>query len=123
MNRQILLIDDDPVINFIHTRVVQSTYPNISIIVFENGLKAFEYIRNNPKYSYLVFLDLNMPVMNGWEFLEAIAIESLNVKIQLHILTSSLDSADKIRANQNKMVRSYITKPLTAIQLKTLSTS
>lgn len=120
MTPQILLIDDDPVINFIHSRVVQSKFPDIAVVIFENGTTALEYIRNYPMNFYLIFLDLNMPVMNGWDFLDTVSTEEMGLNLQVHILSSSLDPSDKIKAKQNKLVLSYIPKPLRSIDLKDL---
>ncbi|WP_417610199.1 response regulator [Owenweeksia hongkongensis] len=112
MTQEILLVDDDPIINFINKKVVESAFPHFPIIIFENGYSAIEYIHKNPEKSFLVFLDLNMPVMNGWEFLEAISHDSNKYNLAIHILTSSVDQSDQNKANSYKQVISYLTKPL-----------
>ena len=118
--RQILLIDDDPIVNFIHSKVIQSQFPKSEVLVFNNGLTALEYIKGHRQLSYLIFLDLNMPVMNGWDFLNAVAAEESELALQIHVLTSSIDPQDKIRAQQNKLVCSYRSKPLKAEDLNNL---
>mgnify|MGYP006194998307 FL=1 len=119
--RQILLIDDDPIVNFIHSKVIQSQFPKSEVLVFNNGLTALEYIKGHRQLSYLIFLDLNMPVMNGWDFLNAVAAEESELALQIHVLTSSIDPQDKIRAQQNKLVNSYLSKPLKCEDLQNLA--
>ena len=118
--RQILLIDDDPIVNFIHSKVIQSQFPKSEVLVFNNGLTALEYIKEHRQLSYLIFLDLNMPVMNGWDFLNAVAAEESELALQIHVLTSSIDPQDKIRAQKNKLVNSYLSKPLKCEDLQNL---
>ena len=120
MTKQILLIDDDPIVNFIHSRILQDHYPETEVLIFNNGLTGFEYIKQNPNRFYILFLDLNMPIMDGWGFLEAISAETIPLKLQIHILTSSIDPQDRIRAQQNKLVASYLCKPLKGEDLKKL---
>lgn len=119
--RQILLIDDDPIVNFIHSKVIQSQFPKSEVLVFNNGLTALEYIKGHRQLSYLIFLDLNMPVMNGWDFLKAVSAEEDELALQIHVLTSSINPQDKIRAQQNKLVCSYLSKPLKAEDLNNLT--
>ena len=112
MITQILLIDDDTIANFIHSKVIQKKFPEIPLFVFENGQKGLTHIKSNPDYSYLIFLDLNMPQMNGWEFLEAISLEVSEVDLQVHIVTSSVNPDDRKAAEKHKSVHSFLVKPL-----------
>ena len=70
----ILLIDDDIATNFIHTRLIKKTLVVDTIITKLNGEEAMEYLTTKKDGEYpqpeLIFLDINMPVMNGWEFIE-----------------------------------------------------
>ncbi|MEQ9263465.1 MAG: response regulator [Owenweeksia sp.] len=118
--QEILLIDDDPIINFINKKIVEPEFPHYGIMVLENGLQALEYIQKNPQKRYLIFLDINMPVMNGWEFLKAISLDSGQYDLSIHILTSSIDESDKVKAQSNKQVLSYLPKPLTKDVLKVI---
>lgn len=110
--RTILLIDDDPVINFIHRTIISSVFPENRIITVENGQLALELIKEEPDRPYLVFLDINMPVMNGWEFLDAIRSQGGSLDLSIHILTSSVDSRDIERSSSDELVVSYLAKPL-----------
>ncbi|MBA6153119.1 response regulator [Gelidibacter maritimus] len=115
---EILLIDDDSVTNFVQKKVIESEFENFSIEVFQNGLTAIDYIHKNPKKSYLIFLDINMPVMNGWEFLEAITNDKYFYNLKVFILTSSLDLSDMRMAEKHQLGSSFLVKPLKREVLK-----
>ena len=117
MIAQILLIDDDPVVNFIHSKVIQKKFSSTPLLVFENGQKGLTHIKNNPDYSYLIFLDLNMPQMNGWEFLEAISHQASGVDLQVHIVTSSVNPEDRRAAEKFNKVGSFLIKPLKGVDI------
>ena len=121
MTQQILLIDDDPVINFVNTKIVAKKFTDTPIFVFEDGKKALEHIKTNSTHSFLIFLDLNMPNINGWEFLDAISLEACDFNIQVHIVTSSVDPSDRAKAAQYKQVLTYLVKPLKASHLDNLT--
>ncbi len=115
----ILLIDDDPIVNFIHKRVIGKQFPDANIIVKENGQVALDFLHENVENDYLVFLDINMPVMNGWEFLEALDLPGNNFQLQIFILTSSIDQSDRKMAEESPRVSGFLTKPLSQEELLT----
>lgn len=112
MSKQILLIDDDAITNFVNQDLIESSFPNIPITVFYNGADGLKYILDNPEKEFTVFLDLNMPIMNGWEFLEGIEPKLGEIRVEIHILSSSIDPRDRERANKMSFVRSFVEKPL-----------
>jgi len=115
---KIILIDDDLVTNFINKKIIKSEFPDHSVIVFKNGASALDYIRESSDKTYLIFLDLNMPLVSGWEFLEAISKDSNTYRLYIHILSSSLNPEDERRALQYEQVLTYFSKPLTKEVLK-----
>ena len=86
------------------------------VVVFENGRKAIEAILENIKLKTqmpdLILLDLNMPIMDGWEFLDAITEMEKASQIPIIVLTSSIIESDKERAMVYKIVKGYLLKPL-----------
>ena len=87
---------------------------------FELPESGLEYIQTTYRFVQnasptVLFLDLNMPTMTGWEFLESFEQfeDEVKKRIHIHILSSSVDEGDKERAAANKYVKAYLTKPLT----------
>ena len=131
MESKILLIDDDAMINYFHRRVILKAGLTSSIIVSNNGKEGIEelltieeYNLNDIKSSVIVFLDINMPVMDGWTFLEVFKEikEKLNFEIKIFVLSSSINPDDKVRAEKNSFVAKYINKPLTKESISFLQT-
>ncbi len=124
--KRVLFIDDDEATNFIHEMVIRELYPNIEITVKKNGKDAIDYLKTlddpNALLPNLIFLDINMPVMNGWEFLENYA--KLNPKLKENIvafmISTSLNPDDMKRAEENDNINAFISKPITPPSLKQL---
>jgi len=89
-------------------------------LIFKNGLEALEYFKiiltnmSEEKLPDIIFLDLNMPVMDGWEFLgEFIKIKNqFDKKITLYVVSSSIDPRDLERAKSFNLVTDYLIKPI-----------
>lgn len=109
---ELLLIDDDEITNFVNRNIVEPFFQNTTISLFYNGSEALDYILSNPSVGYLIFLDLNMPVMNGWEFLEALLPHIDKLHLTIHIVSYSIDPEDINRAKEHPLVESFIEKPL-----------
>ncbi len=111
---ELLIVDDDKIIHLLHSRVIELCRTGHPVSAHVNGSKALEYIvqHNKPKKFFLVLLDLNMPVMNGWEFLEECQNRGLN-NIIVVIVTSSTNSADRMRSFDFTQVIAICEKPFT----------
>jgi len=111
-----MLVDDNDDDNFFHEREIKKTQPAPVIVTKDSGMKALEYLKSNEEpHSDLIFLDINMPGMNGWEFLKEYnqLDKALQSRAIIIMLTTS-DNPDHIaKANTFNFVSDYITKPLT----------
>ena len=121
MNHQlkyIMLIDDDEDDNFIHERAIRKVDSEIVVIATQSAKAALIHLKeeqNKNNLPGLIFLDINMPGMNGWEFLQEYndLDESLQSKVIIIMLTTSDSEADRTKAKSWNFVSDYITKPLT----------
>ncbi|WP_422083124.1 response regulator [Ulvibacterium sp.] len=118
------IIDDDPIFIYGTRRIMKEVNFCDNILVFNNGQDAIEglkeLIAQGEDLPEVLFLDLNMPIMNGWEFLEDFEkIPNPNgKKVIIYIISSSIDPRDLERIRNYKMVNNYILKPLSPQDLE-----
>ena len=125
--KRVCLIDDDHIFVYGAKRLMREFDFFEDLSVFNNGQDAldhFEVQSQTPEtLPSVIFLDLNMPVMNGWEFLEAFlnlpGITSQDISI--YIMSSSVDPRDLEKIQAHPYIKNYILKPLTTEDLENLS--
>ncbi|MDF3077671.1 MAG: hypothetical protein K0S09_1560 [Sphingobacteriaceae bacterium] len=113
-----IVVDDDSTNNLICKFAIQKASPGAAIQLFTEPEVALREIKENKEVSgpTLLFLDINMPSMTGWEFLEIFKdfdAETMQ-RFTIYILSSSIDDRDRIRANNNPLVSGFLSKPLNA---------
>jgi len=109
-----LLIDDNYIDNFVTRKILEVSNFAETIIVVRSATEAIESLKNGTVTPDVIFLDIRMPLMSGFEFLEAydkLNIDKKNVKI--FMLSSSLDPLDIRKSLDNKYITQFIHKPLT----------
>ena len=115
--KNVLLVDDDNIFNFLNTKILQLSGMANEIHTAVNGAEALDLLNNyysgTSSLPDVILLDLNMPVMDGFGFLEAFKKLNLPRKenVQVIIVTSSQNPNDMIRAREMGVTR-YLTKPL-----------
>ncbi len=114
-----IIIDDDKLNNKLCTINLRKAYPESAITDFTDAVKGFDYIAttySKPEFtgSAILLLDIMMPVMDAWDFLERFdkLDELTKSRIKIYILSSSIDKRDMERAQSNKYVEYYLIKPL-----------
>lgn len=124
MNKEVLLIDDDEIVNWVITKMVKETDADLVVKSFSEGQVALDYIRQyySEENFYYIFLDINMPSFNGWDFLEALKkIETIKSNtVSIYLLSSSVDPSDKVKAKSYDLVQGYFIKPLSFEKIKTI---
>lgn len=119
---RVLLIDDSEVSSFLSVRTIRKMNAAEEILLAENGHKALEFIKKSA--FDLVLLDINMPVMDGFEVLEALERLQENKGLAVPtivILSSSASLSDRERAEAHPMVKGFLTRPLTEEKLSYLT--
>lgn len=113
----ILLVEDDEAINFISQMVIKKLDCANHVQVAWNGADALDYIKQCGEQACeppeLILLDINMPGLNGWEFLEEYCKLKQKEQVVVVMLTTSLNPDDKKRADSNPVIAAFKNKPLT----------
>ncbi|MEI6086105.1 MAG: response regulator [Bacteroidota bacterium] len=115
----VCLIDDDKVYQFTSKMILEATLLTSRITTFFNGQEAIEFFLDpaNQQIDILpdvIFLDINMPIMNGWNFLEAFdkIFYTLPKKILIYVVSSSVDDSDMEKSKSFVSVADYVIKPI-----------
>lgn len=112
----VMLVDDHPPTNFLNKRELKKTGKVNHVIEMTNAELALKYLKkdNNQKQPEFIFLDINMPGMNGWEFLEIYQSSNDYHEAEIIVmLTTSLNPDDKEKSKQYSKINSFENKPLT----------
>ena len=124
--KHVILIDDDPITNFINTKLITMCF-DFAVTSFTSAAEALvDLERRNGSGRQalpdLIFLDINMPQMDGWEFLDELerVPDMRSEKLHIVMLSSSVDSDDRERAGMYRCVYDFISKPLTKDKINSL---
>lgn len=121
--KTLTLVDDDDIFVFLTTKIIEQTNLVDLIKVFGNGLDAINFLKENKNnvdaLPDIILLDLSMPIMNGWQFLEKYnkLNPTIGKKITIYICSSSISPDDITRAKTISEVSDYIIKPITKDKL------
>jgi two-component system chemotaxis response regulator CheY len=113
--KKVLLIDDDKVSNFLSSLIIKKTLKAEVIKECLDGQEGIDYLKtlvHENGMPDILFLDLNMPVLDGWQFLQEFGMLEKKIKMPIYILTSSNYEGDLIKSKEFDVVKGYIVKPL-----------
>ncbi len=130
VSTRFIVIDDDEFNNKICTVTLEKIDKEANIKTFLSPVEGFahivtEYSKTDNNENAVLFLDINMPVMNGWEFLDRFDELDTSIKnrLKIYILSSSVDKRDIEKAKANKNVVHYLIKPLTKETIRLITYS
>lgn len=121
MNKLIFIVDDDPLIRLIVETMISSVDNSLHFVHCENGQvgveKLNEHLVQNAE-KIIIFLDLNMPILDGWGFLDKIQSQDFNKNnLDIYILSSSIDNREIEKSKQYDLVKKFYHKPLTSVDI------
>jgi CheY-like chemotaxis protein len=121
-NKVAFIIADDPIHVFLTKRYMERTGELDSIMVFKNGKEAYDYLTAingvKEKIPELILLDINMPIWDGWHFLDEFQKLKFEQKIDVYLSTSSISKEDYKKAEEYGLDDKYIVKPLPLNKVK-----
>ena len=123
---QFMIIDDSPMNNLICEKTIRLFSPDVSITAFTDPQVGLDYINSNYNTPFpietVLLLDINMPVLSGWDVLERFKDfpDFIREQFKIYILTSSINVADKQKADNNPLVCGLLGKPITMTQLESM---
>lgn len=122
MKLKVLIVDDDPIVIYLHNVVVVESGFSTIPFAFSSCKEALEFLHkaSSDTEAFLVLLDISMPVMSGWEFLDSLTKDNLPVPVFVVLVTSSIEDSDKKKAAGYKCVIAFVEKPIRAEDLDRL---
>lgn len=114
MNTHTYVIDNDPILLFLMKRLMLRTDFDTDIRFYENGENAIETLKQEYKRDelFVIFLDINMPEMSGWEFLDELDIFTKPDNTLVFMISSSINRSDMEKANAHKHISKFLVKPI-----------
>lgn len=116
--KKIWVIDDDPIYQIIVNKIIKKSELFVSVSSFKNGKEAIYALKNalenTAELPNVILLDINMPVMDGWEFMEEMVLlkPQIKVPISIYIVSSSIALEDKSNAKKYPEIIAYLSKPV-----------
>lgn len=113
---EVIIVDDDQIVVFIQKKMIANHNIANNPVSFNEAASALAYLKEEQqkghKKEFLIFLDINMPNMNGWDFLNCLEDHKEKSNYHVVMVTSSINKEDKKEAKRYSMVRSFIEKPI-----------
>ena len=113
--KKVLLVDDDDIVNSINSVIIKHARFADEVESINNVQHAIDFLnrtKNSSDRPEVIFLDLNMPDQDGWDFMEEYEKLGMNGQVKVIMLTSSISSKDEERASSSKQIAAFVSKPL-----------
>jgi CheY-like chemotaxis protein len=115
--KEIWVIEDDPITSMLIRKLIERAQFAQTTVAFHNGKLPIQQMRKRREdgldFPDLIMLDINMPVMDGWEFLDHYISEFSGIKVPIIIMTSSIDTNDVKKSKTYECIKGYYYKPVT----------
>lgn len=123
VQKRIYIIDDDPIYQLVTKKLIEKTSLFDDSKSFVNGSEALSYFENTGDIPDVILLDIEMPEMDGWDFLnQLLSIEKkFDKEATIYIASSSIAIEDKMKAKNYPCVKDFLSKPMNIEKLKTIA--
>ena len=117
--KNIWVVDDDNIYQIIIKKLIERSEMFSEISSFKNGKDAIDELYNNTKniegIPDIILLDINMPIMDGWEFMDELGVlkPKFDTEIMVYIVSSSIAIEDKNKSKNYENILGYLSKPVT----------
>ena len=112
---KVLIIDDDDIVRLVQGKLIQNCGVSKDPLKFKLASEALDFLKSaTNEHHYLLLLDINMPMMNGWQFLEEIEKMLVKDNIYVFMVTSSIDYNDKEKSKNYNNIINFLEKPITS---------
>ena len=117
-SKTIWVVDDDPIYQIVVNKIIKKSELFLNVSNFKNGKDAIDALKNvlanNEVFPKVILLDINMPIMDGWEFMDEIVLlkSQINERLQIYIVSSSIAIEDKIKAKNYTEIVAFLSKPI-----------
>lgn len=120
----VCIVEDDPTHLFITRKYLELSGIVENIMIYKNGKEAYDKLKaiflNSESLPEIILLDLNMPIWDGWQFLEEFNKIPIEKEIKIYILTSSTSKEDQIKAAEFNLNSNYLIKPISLNEIKSV---
>lgn len=121
MNDLTYIIDDDSIFVFVFKKILKKNDETREIVNLQNGQDAINVLQTiydkKQKLPDVIFLDLNMPVLDGWQFLDELEKLPFKDQLKIYIISSTIDINEIEKAKNYSSVKSFISKPINSVEL------
>lgn len=121
--KKICIIDDDPIYQLVTKKIIEKSGYFPVVNSFTSGLEAIAYFKNAGLLPEVILLDIEMPIMDGWDFLNEITIirQQFNAHTNIYIVSSSIAKEDKEKALTYDCIKGFISKPITISKIEKIA--
>lgn len=122
MSKVICIIDDDPIYQFLINKIIGNSEGGHDVMFFKNGKEALDYftLDLNKNLPEIILLDLEMPVMDGWDFLKEIDKLKI-VKPEIYIVSSSISHEDQEKVKAFPEIKGHFSKPINSNKIQEIT--
>ena len=118
MRFKTLIIDDDPIATMLLNKKLDLNGDGDIPLLFENGQQGIDYITSQPpNQNYLIFLDIHMPILDGWQFLQGLQSQNSTNNYFIYVTSSSVNPVEIQQADKFPEVVNFLSKPITHEQI------